>query len=271
MKRMDSIRENLTKTDIIDMVLFELNADIEHKLHIVFVEGTDDILFGKKVFEEYVAVLESFSGKEGLKELLECAELSSEPRIIAVRDKDYADESALSDRMFVYDGSCMEMMLLKNYDVLKGFCDIYCMTEGSCTELLTNVMHELAAYSVARKRNEQEGLGLRFRAGFGDMIKRGEFCLDELFQREGFSDELKEACKREAAALSVAELYEITNGHDICKYLAAISVNGKGNTMGEADVRKTLLCAYRKEDFKETRLYRKIKQYQIQYQLQFLT
>ncbi len=271
MIRGDSIRDNLTKTDIIDMVLLELNADIEHKLHIVFVEGTDDILFGKKVFEEYVVILESFSGKEGLTELLECAELASEPRVIAVRDKDYADENTFSDRMFVYDASCLEMMLLKNHDVRKGFCDIYCATDQSCEELLENAMHELAAYSLARKKNEQEGLGLRFRAGFGDMLKRGGFCVDKLFQRERFSDELKEACKREAAVLSEEELFEITNGHDICKYLAAISVNGKGNTMGEADVRKTLLCAYRKEDFKETRLYSKIKQYQIQYQLQFLT
>lgn len=169
--------------------------------------------------------------------------MASEPRVIAVRDKDYADENTFSDRMFVYDASCLEMMLLKNHDVRKGFCDIYCTTDQSCEELLGNAMHELAAYSLARKKNEQEGLGLRFRAGFGDMLKRGGFCGDKLFQRERFSDELKEACKREAAVLSEEELFEITNGHDICKYLAAISVNGKRQYNGRSRCAKNIaLC-----------------------------
>lgn len=117
---MDSIRDNLTKEDIVAYIEAELNADMDGTLSIVLVEGSRDIMLGKKLFDKNVVFYESFSGKEGLNELLEETSIM-DSRVIAVRDKDYVRMDALSDRMFVYDESCMEMMLLRNEDILQGF------------------------------------------------------------------------------------------------------------------------------------------------------
>lgn len=65
-------------------------------------------------------------------------------------------------------------------------------------------------------------------------------------------------------------MYDVTNGHDLCLYLACISKKGKGKTLGEADVLNILICAYRREDFEMTNLYRLIKEYQIRHGLLFV-
>ena len=68
--RMDSIRENRTKEDVVDEVRMMFSADIKGKLSIVLVEGSDDIRFMKIVMEENVACIESPYGKHGLEDLM---------------------------------------------------------------------------------------------------------------------------------------------------------------------------------------------------------
>lgn len=263
----DSIRDSIKKEDLIAYIEFELNADINHERSIVLVEGSDDIKLCKKIFEENVIFYESFSGKTGLHEIIEDDIIES--RVIAVRDKDYVNIETLPERMFVYDTCCMEMMLLKNQEVLRGFCDVYCGDGQSCTDILHNAMQELSPYSVARRKNEEQDLGINFNKGFADLIRDGRLQIDELFLRVGMSEEFREMCKEEAAALDIEELYDITNGHDICKFLERIAVNGK--KLGENGVRSILICSYRKGDFRETKLYDSIHQYQLQYDLQFVS
>lgn len=267
---MDSIRDNLTKEDITAYIEAELNADMDGTLSIVLVEGSRDIMLGKKVFDKNVVFYESFSGKEGLNELLEETSIMDN-RVIAVRDKDYVRMDSLSDRMFVYDESCMEMMLLKNEDILQGFFSVYCRENNSCADILYNAMRELSPYSMARKKNEEQGLGIKFSKGFGDLVGRGAVVLiDELFRRQGISDDLRDLCKREANLLEVEDLYQITNGHDICKYLGCIADDGKGRLLGEEGVRNVLICSYRKEDFKKTALYSALMEYQLRFGLQYV-
>lgn len=266
----DSIRANLTKDDMISILESELNADINHKLSIVLVEGTDDILFCEKVFNENVVFYESFSGKEGLSELISSCSLNDN-RIIAIRDKDYIDERVLPERIFLYDTSCLELMLLKNEEVLSGFCRVFCRNGNAYTDILIDAMRNLSPYSIARKKNEQQDLRIKFPKNFGDLVKEGtEFPIDILFQRAGINDATKELCKKEALELSIEGLYEVTNGHDICLYLACIAKKGKGKSLGRADVSNILICAYRREDFAKTKLYSLIKEYQIKHDLIFV-
>lgn len=64
-------------------------------------------------------------------------------------------------------------------------------------------------------------------------------------------------------------LPEVTNGHDICRFLGRLSKNGT-KSIDEAGVRNALLVSYRREDFKETQLYHSIFCYQRQNELNFL-
>lgn len=265
----DSIRENLTKDDIIGIIEAELNADIERKINIILVEGSNDISFGENVFEQNVVFYESFAGKTGLKELID---VIVDNRVIAVRDKDYIDVNMLPDRMFVYDTSCLEMMLLKCEDVIRGFCNVYCKDAGVGREILYNAMRVLSPYSLARKKNEEQSLGIEFRPAFGDLIgKEATDFIKELFRRTGISDELRDQCIEEADRLNIDELYDITNGHDICKFLGCIAEDRKNKNLGEERVRKILICSYRKSDFIKTDLYLSVKSYQEQNGLKYVS
>ena len=95
---MDSIRSNQTKDDLVTTIKLELSADIRKKKCFLLVEGNDDVIFSRKIFQKDVVCYESFSGKAGLDELIESSELG-DYRVIAIKDKDYCNVEALPERM----------------------------------------------------------------------------------------------------------------------------------------------------------------------------
>ena len=267
---MDSVRENRTKDDIITEILLEISADLENQKCILLVEGSDDIKFAERVFSENLLCIESFSGKEGLKELIEDSSLQKE-WVIAVRDRDYMDISRLPQRMFLYDKCCMELMLLSNKKVAESFHQMFYAGIYEKEIYITNAMRILAPYSVLRRKNEHEARGIPFdKVGFGDLVQQdGDLDTQKVFGRLRLDSEVFSECREEANHICDEGLWNITNGHDLCLYLGTISRLNKGN-LGETGVRKILLGCYRKEDFKETELYHAINTYQANRNLRFV-
>lgn len=269
---MDSIREAQTKDDIITELLMMLSDDINDEKTVVLVEGSDDVEFVEKMFEENVICRESYTGKHGIKELLLSTELQRK-QIIAIRDRDYMSLEELTERMFVYDHCCLEMTLLANHQVTESFHRAVYRGQSSADQYIEKALRILAPYSVLRRKNELEGLGISFqKVGFGDLVTIEErLDVKELFQRLRLQDMATffENCAVEADALSVSELWSITNGHDICTYLGVLSKMGK-KTLSESDVRTFLMALYRKEDFRDTQLYGDICTYQRNHQVKFV-
>lgn len=244
--RMDSIRGNRTKEDVVAELRMLFNEDIEEKMCAVIVEGSDDVRFMEIVLEENVVCVESpYGGKHGLGDLIE-EPLLQKKQIIAVRDRDYMDIEQVSDRMFVYDGCCLETMILSNSDIAEGFHrELY---QGRLSKVcyLINVMRQLAPYSVLRKKNELENQGISFeKVGFGDLIKEDELQIEVLFERVHQSEQLC-LCREQAHEITDTELWDITNGHDFYTYLGGVSKQGK-KTLGEDGVRNILFAMYRKK------------------------
>ncbi len=267
---MDSIRENRTKEDILAEIRMERAADIYDEKCFILVEGSDDALFTNKMFQDNVICLESFAGKSGLMELIaEDAALSD--NVIGIRDKDYADESSLPERIFLYDHCCLEMMMLSEPAVAESFFHIYYKGTIPCNAFIANAMRQLSSYSILRRKNEKESLKINFRkVNFGDLVDFSNESLDDraLFQRAGKS-ETYDSCRQEAESLDDTDLWEITNGHDICTFLGRLSKNGKTD-MSETGVRNVLLVSHRKDDFAKTNLFQSILSYQQQKHLTFL-
>lgn len=267
---MDSIRENRTKDDILTEIRLERSEDIWDEKCFIIVEGADDALFVQRVFSDNVVCKESFAGKMGVQQIIEDEECRI-AHIIGIRDKDYMDEEELPERLFLYDHCCLEMMLLAEPNVAMSFRQVYYKKDSVCKDFVLNAMRQLAAYSILRKKNEREGLGISFqKAGLGGLIDLSKETLDDvgLFQRVKASERY-EGCRQEADELAEGELWEITNGHDICAFLGYLSEINK-NKMKEAGVRSCLLAGYRAEDFGKTRLYQNILNYQRQRHLRFL-
>lgn len=265
---MDSIRENEKLEDMISTLQMELSNDYEGKLSIILVEGVDDVGFVKRVFEQSVVCYESFSGKEGLHQLIESEDIQDN-RIIGIRDKDYALECELPSRLFCYDTCCMEIMLLSNKEVVKGLYTTYYKGNTSQDALVKNAMRQLAPLSVLREKNEKQSLNIDFkRAALSECIvgESESIIYEKLFSNLVQDEEMLEQCLGAAEQLQEDDLTEKTNGHDICRFLGKVFKSRKGD-MGEERLREVLICSYRTEDFKNTYLYQKIKNYQQQYQL----
>lgn len=259
---MDSIRENEKLEDMIATIKAELSYDIEHKLSFVLVEGSDDVKFVKKNFcNENVVCYESFSGKSGLEQLVKDARLEDE-RIIAIRDKDYVDKSILPDRMWTYDTCCLETMMIKNRDVQEGMYKTYYDGDSQLDVFYESIFRQLMPISILRKKNEEEKKFINF-----NKMRLLECCNMEMvdtltiFKNVGQDESMHEMCMAEGCEMPIDELYNITNGHDLCKILGFTFKSGKGE-MGEQRIRDVMLCAFRKNDFAETELYKDLSEYQ---------
>ena len=280
--RRDSIRRNETKEDMITTLRMELSADIFHKKSILLVEGSDDVKFAKKVCDRDVVCYESFSGKEGLEELIEDPDIRDE-RIIAVRDRDYCDIEMLPERMFAYDACCLELMLIKSKEVEEGLYLTYYTGNLSQDRMVPNALRQLAPLSLLRKANEEQKMGIPLASiGFGDLIRREEdFDMEPLFLRikkmckniiSGNANELDriiDECTQESEHIGDEQLYELTNGHDLCLFLGVFLKSG-GKCLGEKGTRDAMLNSYRKSDFIKTDLYAALKEYQEQFCLHFV-
>lgn len=266
----DSIRDNITKEDLITSVHMELDADTGNSICFVFVEGSDDVEFVEGMFCEEVRCYESFSGKHGLEELLKEPDLQ-DVRVIAVRDRDYMKQENVLERMFLYDYSCLELLLLSCKEITSSFFRIYYEGCFSKEEYLLHIMKELAPYSVLRKKNEEEGLGINFqKIGFGNLIDTEErLDAEALFLRAAQAPATLDQCRQCADGLTEEELMYLTNGHDICLFLGCVSLQGKKG-LGETGVRQALLNSYRKTDFEKTNLYQAIKAYQYRHGLKYV-
>lgn len=269
--QMDSIRKCAKLDDMVTTLKMELDQDIEHKMNIVLVEGTDDKKLVKRVFSNQITCYESFSGKEGLSELIQNDRLKDN-RIIAIRDKDYDDTEQLPERMWCYDTCCMETMLLKDKNVEEGLFDTFYKGESNRQTFYKNLLRQLVPVSMLRRKNEEENLGINF-----NKMKLTEHfdCTTEkldsvkVFENIGHDVSVYDICCREGAELSEEELYDNTNGHDICKLLGVIFQSGKGD-MGEERVRDSMICSYRSDDFKSTQLYSDIMCFQKKYNRKYV-
>lgn len=269
---MDSVRANRSKEDVAEEVRMMLSEDIDEKLSIVLVEGADDVRFMEIVMEENVVCIESPYGKHGLEDLMNMDDSTLQRKeVIAVRDKDYMDLTQLPERFFVYDGCCLETMILKDLEISEGFHRENYKGTAAKERYILDAMYQLAPYSILRKVNELENGGIAFqKCNFGDLIEGETLKIDELFERVGQADKLQACIEEAEITVEENELWNITNGHDLCTYLGAVSNLGK-KTLGEEGVRNILFVMYRKNDFKKTKLYDTLLQYQNRNGLKFVS
>ena len=101
----NSIRTNLSKDTTISEIKLLLSADREKIKKIVVVEGEDDIIFLSRFFNKDVILFESFSGKQGVEEIINTREIC-DFRVIGIRDKDYCNGHS-NKRRFFYDRCCL--------------------------------------------------------------------------------------------------------------------------------------------------------------------
>lgn len=266
----NSIKDNLSKEDMISDILLCLGADIHKENIYLLVEGEDDIKFLRPFLTDNVYIYESYDGKNGV-EYIVGERFGTNLRVIGIRDRDY-QIAPISDKIFYYDYGCMEMMILKNDDVFKNLCAEYYRGEESAQQLRINLLKELKCLSVIRMYNERENWGKKLRgisiiAAWNSIEKKidNEVILSKVNQINGgsFKDDvlqkIEQECKRE---WSEEEFYNNTQGHDFSMLYAGICNQYKQKGMKYSEIEASSRCIFRQNDFEQTNLYGRLSEYE---------
>lgn len=277
----NSIRENLTKTDIISEIRLSLGADIKNELVFMLVEGLDDIKFWRNIVNDRVVILESFSGKTGILEIIQNY-FDTEPQVIGVRDKDY-ESDYIHSKIFYYDYSCMEIMFILNDEAFSSIYSEYYDGEYTPRELREMIFWELKYLSLIRKNNEINGWGIKFDGlsifnVFNMCTKKVE--IEKIIHR--LNEINKNYFEKNPYKLfiinndnSVRFKYEdivfITQGHDFISLFTAFCFKPKGKAVSDKNIASSLRCAYRKSDFVNTVLFSMLTEYEQKYNLKIVS
>lgn len=257
----NSIKRYMNKEEIISNIKLLLAADRENKNIFVVVEGGDDIKFLKKFFSENVIIFESYSGKQGLEEIIETQDNT---KVIGIRDKDYCLQPN-NKRIFFYDRCCLEMMIIENCNSFNSiFCEFYQGPMDS-DELKNHILSELYKLSILRKYNEENKKGINFKGlSFSDLIdkenKLNERVLKAYIEKKNSTIAIDFSWNEVISNnLSISNLLDITNGHDFISFFKVLcDVDNKDNVKPR-EISSTLRGTYRDDDFIKTKLYENIK------------
>lgn len=277
----NSIRGNLSKSDTISDIRMSLAADFKREKTVFVVEGLDDTHFWQNKISNNVYMCESFSGKMGVRSIVEHF---NETRVIGICDRDY-DLTYLNDHVFHYDFSCLEMMLLSNDAACESFIAEHYCENKNVNKVRLEVLNDLKWLSCFRKLNFLNSWSINFN-GFSmhNSFDKTEMCLDssavltELqhinnnFMQE-HEAKLSSVTIESSEELSLHDLFSLTNGHDFLSYFHCLCMNirrQKGRMISVHGLAASLRCAFRGNDLKNTALYSSIKEHEEKNDVLFL-
>lgn len=264
----NSIKTNLSKDDTVSKIKLLLGADIEKNKKIVVVEGEDDTAFLSRFFSKHVTLFESYSGKQGVEEIIN-SPVIRDSRVIGIRDKDYCDRPS-NDRIFFYDRCCLEMMIIENTESFKSLCHEYYKGNLESEKLKELILNELYKLSMLRKYNEENNNNIKFEGlKFNDLIDRDNRLIE---------DELKSSITQINAEKSIdfnclseimedssiEEFLNITNGHDFINFFKVVSDRtrtSKKYCPNRKQISIDLRISYHRIAFVKTNMYESIKIY----------
>lgn len=265
----NSIRDNLTKDGIISTIRMSLSADPLKP--IILVEGTDDIAFLQHVCKENVYITESYSGKNGVFDILDVInQFDRMDSVIAICDRDY--NIIHHNKVFYYDYCCLEMMMLSNDGVFRKMISSLNLRNISLER--QSLLEILLPLSLWRQKNTVEKLGVNFKGiRILDVWENEEGKVDQLQNRlvltnpnipsqyiQTTMQEVKKALYSEKAKGEENLLY-LTQGHDFISLLQLLHKKFcTSGTQGEAAIRLIMNASYTAKAFSKTKLFYEIKQ-----------
>jgi len=265
----NSIKKNLDKSAIISSIKLMLATDFDKKKVFLIVEGEDDWKFFRKFVSEQVTIYQSFSGKQGVLEILE-NEYIEDKRVVGIQDRDYADTSP-HNRIFYYDFCCLEMMLLKDKETHHSVSSEFYNGLHLPDELRLKILKELKTISHLRLINEKDEIGIKFKGlQYGKCYDNGNLSEDivkrELQLLQGKSGiNIDNICSNIQQSIDTEfeldDYLKITNGHDFIfgfQHHCNINVN-KGYS--DSEISSGYRSSYNKNKFSKTKIFNTLIEY----------
>ena len=265
----NSIRNNLSKDDIISDIILSMGADINHRNVYILVEGEDDISLIHPYITDNVMVYESYDGKNGV-EFIVGERFADNERVIGIRDTDY-QIGPLSDKIFYYDYGCMEMMLIANDEIFDNLCFEYYRGTTKSKLLKKEILNQLKFLSIVRMFNEREQWGIILRGiSLNQAMEAERFeinneiiihkinKMNNNFINDQVLSKLNEAY---ACDWSDENFLFNTQGHDFFVLFTAICNRYKKRGIKYTDVEASARCVFRWSDLIKTNLYSQLNSY----------
>ena len=265
----NSIRNNLTRDDIISDIILSMGADIDASNVYVIVEGDTDVRFINQYLTDNVLIYESYDGKTGV-EYIAGVHFSKNDRVIGIRDRDYQLCSS-TKKIFFYDYNCMEMMLIANENVFYKLYAEYYSGNTKYKQLKRQILMQLMLLSIVRKNNEREMWGITLKglsiASAWDDEKQElneEIIINKINSMNNNFITKDRLCilKRELSSdWGEDDFYFYTQGHDFFKLFTIICNRPGRRGVKPDEVESSARCAFRMEDMIKTDMYREIVEY----------
>lgn len=268
----NSILSNLSTEDVIADIRLTLSSDFNRRKIIFVVEGSDDFIFFNGKLHPDVDIRESFSGKRGVEKIVT---YFSDDRVFGVCDTDY-EQPNQCPRLLYYDFSCLEMMLISKDSVFRQLCHTYYYGKCSPNEVKLQLLFNLKWLSYCRKLSAEKDWHIKFdgisiseafnqetnelnsEILISQLTKINHGCIVNSEKLHTISTESQKECPIEQCLL-------ITQGHDFLHYFQTLcgSVHHRKRKLpGVNELFRSLVCAYRREDFIDSMLYQNLFEYE---------
>ena len=258
----NSIRTKITKEDIISDIKMSMSADYLDKKVFLLVEGSSDILFLKKFLNENVDILESFSGKQGVREIIEYfLDDNLDNKVFGICDRDY-DYTYQNKHIFYYDYSTLEIMIIHNDHVFKNITMEYYHGYKSFEELRIYILKELSWLSALRKCSFDKNLNINFNGLIiAEVLKNGRFNKEKALEKLNSINNKDLSIYNEFLQVEtddINNLYNITQGHDFIKAFQKLCQEKNSKTPNVNTMESIFRCSFRIEDLTQTQLYKEM-------------
>lgn len=271
----NSIRRNLKREDIISEIRLLCGEDYKKVKTFVIVEGDDDLKFIKNKFNSKAYGFESFSGCDGVEEIVNY--FQSDKRVIGIRDKDYSNLISGSNKIFLYDYHSLEIMLAMNNESFESVCTEFYYGDEKVFELRNKVFQKLKYISCFREKNSSEGWELiTENISIDELYRKSKLdCNEEIIKeinrpsKNNYDSEKQSIV--EGHYHCVTDLKLITRGHDFSELFKVIcNTSGIEKNIKSKDVELVLRTSFTLESFKNTSLFQSLEEYENDNHLNFL-
>jgi len=274
---------NQLNTKLNEIRLSKNHPSVKGKIF-VLLEGKTDIKLFRNIFNPDKTYISQINGKEKLKQALEILHDEGYSTIFGIKDSDFDNLENITYEninLFITDYADMEIHMIESSafeSIINEFASENCY-KTFLNNLKENLYSETSYIGYIRWFNERLSKNINFkRLNYENFINKSKCnisidsdkLIDEIINVSGLN---KNEIVMEVEELkSISDDYlQICNGHDITKLLAYL-FNYQGNSdktnIKQERIEEALRLSYNFNDFKETRLYNNLNNWQQQYNIQ---
>lgn len=266
----NSIRDNLEANDTISEIRLLLGKNKNNVC--VIVEGINDLKLFEPLLTDNTTLVQSYSGKKDIINIIK--HFPNNRRVIGIRDRDYLKKSE-SKRMFYCDYSCAEMMIISLDECFhRTYSNFYESRLLSFIDLRLYCLEHLEQLSKIRKINELYNWSINFDTVKLSKVFDNDVCLmNEKLEKQiclckinKISREQLQKCNSLKKCLSITDYLDITNGHDFVE-MFKIMCKRKRNSPSKNEIASNIRGTFGIHEFKKTKLYATLYDYQLKKKL----